>query len=153
MRPRLEIAALGLIQGAAELLPVSSSAHVAAVPRLLGFSVAELDAAARKEREVALHAGAALALAPEFLRLRPDARTLALALGPPVIAGYAGEEWIEERAGGLWLGLIAGAIALAAADSRGRRIDAGEGGASAGGAGGAGEAGASAAGVGGAAGV
>ena len=28
----LQVAALGLIQGAAELLPVSSSAHVAAVP-------------------------------------------------------------------------------------------------------------------------
>ena len=36
MRPELEAAALGLIQGATELLPVSSSAHVAMVPWLLG---------------------------------------------------------------------------------------------------------------------
>ena len=124
MRRLLEIAALGVIQGAAELLPVSSSAHVAALPRLLGWEIAGWDAARRKELEVALHAGAALALAPEFLRLLPDARTLALALGPPVVVGYALEEWIEERAGGLWLGLIAGAVALAAADSRARRSEA-----------------------------
>ena len=52
-----QVAALGLIQGVAELLPVSSSAHVAAVPRLLGWEIAEWDAARRKELEVALHAG------------------------------------------------------------------------------------------------
>jgi len=118
MRRLLEIAALGLVQGTAELLPVSSSAHVAAVPRLLAWEIADWPPARRKELEVALHAGAALALAPEFLKLLPDARTLALALAPPVIAGYALEEWIEEHAGGLWLGLLAGAAALAAADAR-----------------------------------
>ena len=117
MPPELaQVVALGLIQGVAELLPVSSSAHVAAVPRLLGWEVAEWDAARRKELEVALHAGAVLALAPSLWRLRPDARVLALSLAPPVIVGGLFERAIEERFGGLVAGLLLGAAALAAAD-------------------------------------
>ena len=114
-----QVAALGLIQGAAELLPVSSSAHVAAVPWLLGWSVAEWPADRRKELEVALHAGALAAMAPALWRLRPDVRTLALSLAPPVIAGFVLERPIEERLGGpagLATGLLLGAVALAAAD-------------------------------------
>lgn len=111
-----QVAALGLIQGAAELLPVSSSAHVAAVPRLLGWDVASWDPARRKELEVALHAGAALALAPELIRLLPDAKTLALSLAPPVVVGGLFERAIEERMGGLVAGLLLGAAALAVAD-------------------------------------
>ncbi|MDA0171057.1 undecaprenyl-diphosphate phosphatase [Solirubrobacter taibaiensis] len=111
-----QVAALGLIQGVAELLPVSSSAHIAAVPQLLGWEVAEWDAARRKELEVALHAGAALALAPELLRLLPDAKTLALSLAPPVIVGGLFERVIEERMGDLVAGLLLGATALALAD-------------------------------------
>ncbi|MDA0183513.1 hypothetical protein OJ997_24605 [Solirubrobacter phytolaccae] len=114
-----QVAALGLIQGVAELLPVSSSAHVAAVPELLGWDVAGWDAARRKELEVALHTGAALALAPELLRLLPDAKTLALSLAPPVIVGGLFERAIEERMGGLVAGLLLGAAALAAADIAG----------------------------------
>lgn len=121
-----QVAALGLIQGAAELLPVSSSAHVAAVPRLLGWDVAGWDAARRKELEVALHAGAALALAPELLRLLPDARTLALSLAPPVVVGGLFERAIEERMGGLVPGLLLGAAALALADARPERESPGE---------------------------
>ena len=34
---RTEVVALGLLQGPAELLPVSSSGHVAALPWLLGW--------------------------------------------------------------------------------------------------------------------
>src|SRR4051794_41553882 len=83
-----QVAALGLIQGAAELLPVSSSAHVAAVPWLLGWPVAEWAPERRKELEVALHAGALAALAPALWRLRPHPRTLALSLAPPLIAGH-----------------------------------------------------------------
>ncbi len=65
----------------------------------------------RKELEVALHAGALAAMAPALWRLRPDARTLALSLAPPVIAGYVLERPIEERLGGptgLVVGLLAG---------------------------------------------
>src|SRR4051794_14774651 len=117
----LQVIALGLIQGATELLPVSSSAHIAAVPQLLRWSLADWPPERRKELEVALHAGALLALAPALWRARPDARTLALSLAPPVIAGYLLEGPIEERLGGpagLSSGLTLGAIALVVSDRR-----------------------------------
>jgi undecaprenyl-diphosphatase len=121
-RPRstdtAQVVALGLIQGATELLPVSSSAHIAAVPQLLRWSVASWPPERRKELEVALHAGALLALAPSLWRARPDLRTLALSLAPPVIAGYALERVIEERLSGP-AGLLLGAAALALADGVG----------------------------------
>src|SRR4051794_41781578 len=111
MRPELEAAALGALQGVAELLPVSSSAHVAAVPWLLGWPARD------KAFEVALHAGAAAALAPELLRALPGPRTPALSPAPPVIAGYLLERPLEERLSGpgpLAGGLIAGGPARAA---------------------------------------
>jgi undecaprenyl-diphosphatase len=120
----LEAAALGLVQGATELLPVSSSAHVAALPWLLGWEVARWPPERRKELEVALHAGALLALAPALWRERPDARTLALSLAPPAIAGYALEDAIQRRLSGpaaIAGGLAVGAIALAAADTAPQR--------------------------------
>jgi undecaprenyl-diphosphatase len=121
MPPELaQVVALGLIQGAAELLPVSSSAHVATVPWLFGWSAAERPPERRKELEVALHAGALAAMAPALWRLRPDMRTLALSLAPPVVAGYVLERPIEERLGGpagLATGLLLGAAALVAADA------------------------------------
>ena len=118
---RAEVVALGLLQGPAELLPVSSSAHLAALPWLLGWEHARLDAERRKEVEVALHAGAALALLVglrrELLAQRPQ--LLALSLAPPVAAGLAGERFIERRLGGprsLAAGLLAGSAALVLAD-------------------------------------
>ena len=45
--------ALGAIHGPAELLPVSSSAHVGLVPALLGWPYAELPGDVRKAFEVA----------------------------------------------------------------------------------------------------
>src|ERR1700754_2624989 len=114
----LEAAALGLIQGAAELLPVSSSAHVAMVPWLLGWEVAAWPPERRKELEVALHCGAGLALAPALWRGGPGAHTLGLSLAPPVLAGYLLEERIETRLGGpaaIAGGLLAGTTAPGAA--------------------------------------
>jgi undecaprenyl-diphosphatase len=119
--PELEAAALGLIQGATELLPVSSSAHVAMLPWLLGWEVAAWPPERRKELEVALHTGAGAALAGALWRARPDARTLALSLAPAAIAGYTLERAIERRLGGpvaIAAGLLTGAVALAAADRR-----------------------------------
>ena len=124
MPAELEAAALGLIQGAAELLPVSSSAHVAMAPWLLGWEVAAWPPERRKELEVALHFGAALAMAPELWRARPDVRTLVLAAAPPALAGFAFERAVERRLGGpvaIAGGLLAGALAL-----RGRRPEGGE---------------------------
>jgi len=119
--PELEAAALGLIQGATELLPVSSSAHVAMVPWLLGLELAAWPPERRKELEVALHFGAAAAMAGALWRTRPDVRTLLSSAAPPALAGFAFEGWIERRLGGpeaIAGGLLAGAIALAAADRR-----------------------------------
>jgi undecaprenyl-diphosphatase len=53
---------LGLVQGPTEVLPVSSSAHIALLPRFAGWSHAEQDAELRNSLEVALHAGTAAAL-------------------------------------------------------------------------------------------
>ncbi|NEJ98941.1 hypothetical protein GR241_38195, partial [Rhizobium leguminosarum] len=61
MTPR-RAAALGLIQGPTELLPVSSSAHLSLLPRLLGWDWEAVDPETRKSIEVALHAGTAAAL-------------------------------------------------------------------------------------------
>jgi undecaprenyl-diphosphatase len=113
-----ETLALGLLQGPAELLPISSSAHVEVVPWLLGWRHAGLPGEVRKEVEVALHAGTALALvmggegrARHWLGL--------VALGPPAVAALALERAIETRLGGpgsVAAGLAAGGLAMAAAD-------------------------------------
>src|SRR4051812_6761836 len=99
---RAEVVALGLVQGPAELLPVSSSGHVAALPRLLGWEHAQLEGARRKEVEVALHAGGAVALLVglrrELMALRIDVAVLSLA--PTVALAFAAEHWVETRLGG-----------------------------------------------------
>jgi undecaprenyl-diphosphatase len=120
--------ALGLLQGPAELLPVSSSAHTTLIPWLAGWSYASIDGEGRKAFEVALHAGAALALT---IHMRKEllhelahidshrAGVIALALAPPALAGYTLGGPIERRLGGLRsiaFGLIAGAAAMAIAD-------------------------------------
>ena len=63
--------ALGVVQGPAELLPVSSSAHIVLVPWLAGWEWEEIDPELRKSFEVALHAGTAPAL---LLALRGEPR-------------------------------------------------------------------------------
>ncbi len=130
---------LGLLQGPTELLPVSSSAHIALIPRLAGWSYydTELTPAQRKSFEVALHLGAGAALALDMrdelgeavhgLNVRRVA-TIGLSLAPAVLAGYVLEGPIERRLGGprsTAAGLIAGAIAMAIADAypARRRLD------------------------------
>jgi undecaprenyl-diphosphatase len=115
---------LGLIQGPAELLPVSSSGHLVLIPALLGWPYARLDADVRKTFEVALHAGAGLALA---LLLRDDARAAlrdplgtALLAGPASAIAFALEPVIEERLSNprvAAVAQIASGTALAAADT------------------------------------
>jgi undecaprenyl-diphosphatase len=122
--------ALGLVQGPAELLPVSSSAHIVLVPWLAGWDWERLDPELRKSFEVALHAGAAAALVvgqraliAEELRafdLR-GAVVLALSFFPAAIVGYRFERPIERRLGGpraTAFGLLAGAAAMLLADRR-----------------------------------
>ncbi len=135
--------ALGLLHGPAELLPISSSGHVAVVPWLLGWPYSQLDGELRKAFEVALHAGTAAAL---LVGLRAEVAEAARGLDrrrielvvlsflPPAVVGYLLERPIERRLGTpatIAAGLAAGALAMAAADARGTghrvREDAGAG--------------------------
>jgi len=121
---------LGLVQGPTEVLPVSSSAHIALLPRLVGWPHAEEDAELRNSLEVALHAGTAAAL---MLAQRGELRqalreidgkaltSAALALAPPALVGYLMEQRLERRPSGpraLAGGLAVGAVAMAWADAR-----------------------------------
>jgi undecaprenyl-diphosphatase len=128
--PARRAALLGLVQGPAELLPVSSSAHLNLIPWLAGWGWGELDPEVRKSFEVVLHAGAAAALLigqrrvigrelREFDLRR--AMVLALSFAPPAVAGYTLERPIERRLGGpgsIATGLAAGGAALVVADRR-----------------------------------
>ena len=111
MRPA-ETVALGLLQGPAELFPISSSAHV-------GLLISrDLPPAARKEIEVALHLGTAVALALTT-RSAPRVGLLMAATAPPALAGFAFERVVEGRLGTpatIAAGLLAGAAAMVAAD-------------------------------------
>jgi undecaprenyl-diphosphatase len=121
-------ALLGAIQGPTELLPISSSAHIALIPWLCGWDRQRADPEARKSFEVALHAGTAAALligqrrviAAELAAF--DARraaVVALSFLPPAITGYVLERQIEARLGGpgsIATGLALGSVAMVAAD-------------------------------------
>jgi undecaprenyl-diphosphatase len=121
--------ALGLLQGPAELLPISSSGHLVLVPALLGWSYTELDDELRKSFEVALHGGTAVALlialrgeVAEVVRSLDTARVgrHALSFAPPALAAFLFERPIERRLGsarGVAAAQVAAGIALAAADS------------------------------------
>lgn len=123
--------ALGLLHGPAELLPVSSSGHVAVVPWLCGWPYSRLDGDLRKAFEVALHAGTAAAL---LVGLRDEVGDAARALDgrriglvvlsfvPPAIVGFALERPIERHLGTpatVAAGLAIGSVAMAAADMLG----------------------------------
>ena len=136
--PARRALALGVVQGPAELLPVSSSAHIVLIPWLAGWDWERLDPELRKSFEVALHAGAAAALligqrrtiAAELRQI--DGRravVLALSFLPAAIAGYGLERQIEQRLGGpraTAYGLLAGAAAMLVADTRPQRRGQGE---------------------------
>jgi undecaprenyl-diphosphatase len=120
--------ALGILHGPAELLPISSSGHIAIVPWLLRWDYSELDDELRKSFEVALHAGTAAAL---LITLRTEVSDavlglslrrvalIALSFAPPAIVGYSLERPIERHLGTpptIAAGLLAGALAMALAD-------------------------------------
>ena len=122
--------ALGAVQGPTELLPVSSSGHLALVPRLFSWPYAELDPELRKSFEVSLHAGTAVAL---LIGLRHEVRqylhdfsrhnllTLALSFAPAAAVAYRYERHIEERLGEpvpIAVALLCGSAAMALADGR-----------------------------------
>jgi undecaprenyl-diphosphatase len=132
---------LGLIQGPTELMPVSSSAHLAMIPQIAGWDRSDLDPELLKSFEVALHAGTAMAMVlvrRKELREGVDALDLrrltviALSFLPPAVIGYLLEDEIETRLGGAGTtaaGLVVGAVLMALADLAPQRRGEGEAGA------------------------
>ena len=103
------------------------------IPRIAGWDWDSLDPELRKSFEVALHAGAAMAL---LLTRRTEigeeirgfdgrrAAVLALSFAPAALVGYRFERVIESRLGGprsTAAGLIAGGLLMAIADRRPQR--------------------------------
>ena len=98
----------GTLHGPAELLPISSSGHIALIPWLLGWDYCDADPELRKAFEVALHAGTAAAL---LITLRAEvsdavhdmslriAELIILSFVPPAIVGFTLERPIERRLG------------------------------------------------------
>src|ERR1700761_2869559 len=132
-RPQVKLSeavALGALHGPAELMPVSSSGHVALVPWLLRWDYAQADPDVRKAFEVALHAGTAVALlialrhevADTITQMTPErAGWLALATAPAALVGLVLEGPIERRLGTpptIALGMLGGAAAMAFSDRR-----------------------------------
>lgn len=136
--PSRRALALGVVQGPAELLPVSSSAHLVLVPWLAGWDWEGIDPEVRKSFEVALHAGAAVALivgqrqliAEELRNFDPHrALLLGLSFLPAAVVGYTLERPIERGLGGprtTAYGLLAGAAAMLVADRRPQQRGRGE---------------------------
>jgi undecaprenyl-diphosphatase len=126
--PVWQAVALGALHGPAELLPISSSGHIAVVPWLARWKYRELDDELRKSFEVALHTGTAAALLISLRREVGDAVRglslrrawqIGLSFAPPAVVGYRYERWIERHLGTpptIAAGLFAGAVAMAVAD-------------------------------------
>jgi undecaprenyl-diphosphatase len=121
--PRLRLTqavALGALHGPAELVPISSSAHVALLPALLDWPYARLPGDLRKSFEVALHTGTLLGLLA--LVELPSVAFAVVATAPAAVIGFVLEDPIERRLGGVRctaLGLLAGSALLLAADAVG----------------------------------
>jgi undecaprenyl-diphosphatase len=133
MRQRLtprDALLLGAVQGPSELLPVSSSAHIALLAEVLSGPSMGREAELRDSLEVALHAGAAAALLiagrGELVRTARElngSRLAAgmLALAPPALVGYLLERGPDARWSGpraVAAGLLLGAAAMVLADRR-----------------------------------
>jgi undecaprenyl-diphosphatase len=114
---------LGVVQGATELLPVSSSGHLILVPWLAGWDYLQQHPDFNKTFDVALHLGTLIAVVLYFwadvvlyttawfrsVRRRSietvDERIawyIAAATVPAAIAGAAGESFIEDHLGDPW---------------------------------------------------
>jgi undecaprenyl-diphosphatase len=140
----IHAAILGIVQGLTEFLPISSSAHLILVPKLLGWNDPFLDSAAF---DVMLHLGTLLALVVYFWRdlvrllaawLRsigrrgvgddPDARLawlLLISVVPAAVLGAALEDFFDRtfRDALAWVGvfILVGATLLWLAERWGAR--------------------------------
>lgn len=93
--------ALGLVQGVTEVVPVSSSAHLALLPWLLGWE----PPGERTALAAGLHAGSCaglvLALRRDLLALRPrDVLLLGAVSAPAAVGGLLAGDVVEARLGG-----------------------------------------------------
>jgi undecaprenyl-diphosphatase len=133
---------LGLVQGATELLPISSSGHLILVPWLADWQYLKENDEFNQTFDVALHLGTLIAVATYFrhdiarlvlaflrsVRHRriegADERTawfIAAATVPAALIGALGESFIADRLGEPWqiaIFLAAGAVLLWIADRR-----------------------------------
>ncbi len=119
---------LGILEGPTELLPVSSSAHLALLPWFCGWDWSKVEDEQQKALEVSAHVGAAIALVVGQRRVVAseltafDARrasVVALSFVLPALVGMAWERQIEHRLGGpaaTATGLVAGSVAMLIAD-------------------------------------
>jgi undecaprenyl-diphosphatase len=139
----LQAIVLGLVQGATEFAPVSSSGHLILVPWLFGWALFG-DADVQKAFDVALHVGTLVGALVYFrrdvtryvaawlrsirdrrIRTADERLAWALALGtiPGAIVGATFEDVIQERLGAPWLiaaMLIAFGVLLVVVDRRAR---------------------------------
>ncbi|HET9672181.1 MAG TPA: undecaprenyl-diphosphate phosphatase, partial [Actinomycetota bacterium] len=139
----LQAIVLGLVQGATEFAPVSSSGHLILVPWILGWVLIG-DADVKKAFDVALHVGTLVGALAYFrrevaryatawfrsIRARriadDDARIAwALVLGtiPGALVGATLEDLIQERLGAPWLVavmLVVFGVVLVVVDRRAR---------------------------------
>lgn len=130
----IQAAALGVIQGLSEFLPISSSAHLVLLPWLMGWQYQGL------AYDVALHWGTLVALAALYGKdwwllakagLSRDGSAesrlfwgLVLGTLPAVAAGLLLEDWVESvfhRPERIALNLMGFALLLGLADWKGRR--------------------------------
>jgi undecaprenyl-diphosphatase len=140
--PNWQALVLGLVQGATELLPISSSGHLILVPWLGDWEYLRENESFNQTFDVALHLGTLVAVAAYFWRdlvglLAAWLRTLrtrraetseerlawfvVVATVPAAIVGYLGEELIAEHLGEPWqiaVVLALFALLLWAADRR-----------------------------------
>jgi undecaprenyl-diphosphatase len=114
---------LGIVQGATELLPISSSGHLILVPWAFGWHYLEQNPEFNKTFDVALHLGTLVAVVVYFWRdlvrlVRAWFRSVAarristgeeriawyivVATIPAAIAGAAGESFIQDHLGDPW---------------------------------------------------
>lgn len=132
--PDWQALVLGLVQGATELLPISSSGHLILVPWLADWTYLKENNAFNQTFDVALHLGTVVAIGLYFwgdllrlarawlvtLRSR-DLRTgdervawfVVVATVPAGLVGAAGEDLIAERLGEPWqIAILLAAFAL-----------------------------------------
>lgn len=136
----LEAILLGVVQGATEFLPISSSGHLILVPWLFDIEYLEQHPLFNKTFDVALHLGTLLAVVAYFRvevkglisglvtitksrRVQTAAERLTVAVViatvPAVLVGYFGEDFIDRKLGEPWqiaIMLAVFGVVLAVAD-------------------------------------